>query len=344
MLAHSLIPLLSAFHSPGLRAAPGGHPHRLSPLVQRAPGGGAPDAAKLASLAGAVLPLLGAAQAAQAARSGGRIGGRVSGGMGGGRGGGMGGGRGGGMYGGGYGGGAVMMSPPMMSPFGFSPFGYGFSPFGFGMGFGLPTPLLLFFLGGLFLTSFRSSRGIEPASDTATAALSVQLACYCDSRGDSLAGKLQNIARGADPDSYEGLQALVSDTCLAMLRSSQDWLAGRTASSTAGLLSNDVEPTYNKLVVQERSKWESEQRSLRRDAPGQPTYLVATLVVLLRKGRALPEISSTSDLREAIQQLASEVAVEDNLIGAEVLWTPEDNNDVMDRDDMFLNFPELVVV
>ena len=33
-----------------------------------------------------------------------------------------------------------------------------------------------------------------------------------------------------------------------------------------------------------------------------------------------------------------------NLLGAELLWTPEDANDIMDRDDMFLNFPELVTI
>jgi len=100
----------------------------------------------------------------------------------------------------------------------------------------------------------------------------------------------------------------------------------------------------NRLVVVERAKWESEQRALTRTAPGQPTYMVATLVVLLRSGTALPAISSAADLREAIQSLAAEVSVEDNLLGAELLWTPEDANDVMDRDDMFLNFPELVTI
>ena len=38
-----------------------------------------------------------------------------------------------------------------------------------------------------------------------------------------------------------------------------------------------------------------------------------------------------------------QVSVEDNLLGAELLWTPEDSNDVMDRDDLFLNFPELML-
>jgi len=134
----------------------------------------------------------------------------------------------------------------MFSPFGFSPFGFspfGFSPFGFGFGFGIPGPLLLLALGGLAVTSFRSSRGIE-ASDTPGAALCLQVACYCDNRGDSLYSRLGAISRTADTDSYVGLQSLVSDTCLAMLRSSKDWLAGRTVAETAGLLSNDVETGF----------------------------------------------------------------------------------------------------
>ena len=71
--------------------------------------------------------------------------------------------------------------------------------------------------------------------------------------------------------------------------------------------------------------------------------MVATLVVLLRNERALPQISNSQDLRDAIQDLAAEVSVEGNLMGAELL-DPEDTNDVMDRDDMFLNFPELISV
>ena len=94
----------------------------------------------------------------------------------------------------------------------------------------------------------------------------------------------------------------------------------------------------------ERAKWESEQGSLTRTMPGQPTYMVATLVVLLKKGSSLPDISGVADMRSAISQLAADVAVDGNLLGAEVLWTPEDPNDVMDRDDLFLNFPALVSI
>jgi len=292
---------------------------------------------KVAAAAAAVAALS-TALPADAAR-GGRVGGRVGGG---------GGYRGGG--GGGYRGGAtnVYVAPPVYGrPFGFSPFGFspfGFSPFGFGFGFGVPGPLLLLALGGLAVTSFRSSRGIE-ASDKAGAALCLQVACFCDTRSDSLYSRLQGITRTADTATEAGLQALVADVCLALLRTSKDWLAGRTKSETAGLLSNEVEAGFNRFVVQERAKFdENEQRSLTRTMQGQPTYMVTTLVVLLRNGNALPDVSRASDLREAIQSLAAEVSVEDNLLGAELLWTPEDSNDVMDRDDMFLNFPELITI
>jgi uncharacterized membrane protein len=160
----------------------------------------------------AAVAALGTSQGASAARSGGRVGGRVGGG---------GGYRGGGGGGGYRGGGAMYAAPmPMMSPFGFSPFGMfsPFSPFGFGFGFGVPFPLLVLALGGLALTSFRSSRGID-AGDNAGAALCLQVACYCDNRQDSLYSRLGSIARGADTSSAFGLQNLVSDACLAMLRS-----------------------------------------------------------------------------------------------------------------------------
>jgi len=294
-----------------------------------------------AAAALAMAATLGTAQAASAARSGGHVGGRVGGGGGGRRGG-----------GGGYRGGGptnvIIAPPPLFSPFGFSPFGFspfGFSPFGFGgfFGFGIPAPLLLLGLGGLALTSFRSARGIE-AADAPGAALCLQVACYCSDRTDSLYGRLQSVARTADTQSYEGLQRLVSDTCLAMLRSSKDWMAGRVVSATAGVFTNDVESRYNRLVVQERSKWEEEQGNLKRTSVGEPTYMVATLVILLREGKDLPAINGASDLREAISQIAADVGVEDNLLAAELLWTPEDSNDVMDRDDMFLSFPELVML
>ena len=92
------------------------------------------------------------------------------------------------------------------------------------------------------------------------------------------------------------------DACLALLRSSNDWLAGRSEGKTATLFESDVESAYNKVVVQERAKWQSEQASLSRNAPGQPTYMVATLVVLLRKGSAFPAIQGVAELREACRQ------------------------------------------
>eukprot|EP00427_Karlodinium_veneficum_P042436 CAMPEP_0169249212 /NCGR_PEP_ID=MMETSP1016-20121227/36278_1 /TAXON_ID=342587 /ORGANISM="Karlodinium micrum, Strain CCMP2283" /LENGTH=377 /DNA_ID=CAMNT_0009330105 /DNA_START=77 /DNA_END=1210 /DNA_ORIENTATION=+ len=303
---------------------------------------GMTDRASTLGKSAALLAAFGAAQSASAARSGGRAGGRVS------RGGGGGGYRGGGGYGGGYGmspGIGYGMSPFGFSPFGFSPFGFGFSPFGFG--FGVPTPILLFALISIAATTIRSREGGDfgEAEDLPGAALCLQVAVYCSDRADSLYSKINNIASGADTSTEYGLQRLVSDAGLALLRSSKDWVAGRTVSVTKSFLSNDVEEQFNRLQVQERAKFETEKRALKRTMTGgQPTHMVLTLIVLLRDGKALPDITSMTDLRTAIQDLTAEVSVDDNLMGAEVIWTPEEDTDVMDQDDMFLNFPELVSV
>ena len=188
--------------------------------------------AKAATAAAAALAALSTSQPAEAARSGGRVGGRVGGGMRGGYGGG------GGMRGGG----ATYIAPmPMMSPFGFSPFGFGmpFSPFGFGFGFGVPAPLLLLAVGGLALTSFRSSRGIE-AADNAGAALCLQVACYCDNRRRAPASRpcLARAHTAAPLSSCRGAASRLSakgDPCRSVLALTRARARADAASrSTAG--------------------------------------------------------------------------------------------------------------
>ncbi|KAJ1627451.1 hypothetical protein T492DRAFT_1025119 [Pavlovales sp. CCMP2436] len=234
-----------------------------------------------------------------------------------------------------------------MSPFGFSPFG--FSPFGYGGGFGFGPPSWLLF-GGLALIAFRSVReGAETsgAVGNPAAALLLQVGVNCKSRSaSSMAGRMDALANSADTSTDVGLQLLVSDTCLALLRSSSDWVSARTVSETAGFGgSRDTEASYRRLLVGERAKWEREERrggSAGGAGVGGQTYMVVTLMALLENGSALPEVSSVADLRRALSQLAAEVGKDGNLIAADVLWTPQEPTDVLSREDMFAYFPELI--
>ena len=63
-----------------------------------------------------------------------------------------------------------------------------------------------------------------------------------------------------------------------------------------------------------------------------------------RHDSTAPHDAHAADVREAVAQLAADAGVEDNLLAAEVLWTPEDESEVMVRGDIFLNFPELVAL
>ena len=262
-----------------------------------------------------------------------------------------GGGGGGGYRGGGYRGGGstnIIMSPG----YGFSPFGYGFSPFGyspFGFGSGFFSPPSWLILGGLGLIAFRTARdALESGGATGNpgAALLLQVGVNCKSRSAaSMFGRMEALAASADTSTDVGLQLLVSDTCLALLRCSADWVSARAVSETAGFGgARDTEASYRALLVGERAKWEREARrgGSGGGSVGGQTYMVVTVMALLEGGTALPQISSSADLRRALSQLASEVGKEDNLVAADVLWTPQESTDTLSREDMFSYFPELI--
>ena len=123
-----------------------------------------------------------------------------------------------------YGGGGMMMAPPMFCP---SASSRRSRPLG-SLRLRLPTPLLLFALAGLALTSFRDQRvspgsrgGGSAASPTRRAPRSACSSVLRDSRQATRSTAAAVDRADADTNSYSGLQRLVS-TCLAM-RSNRDW-------------------------------------------------------------------------------------------------------------------------
>ena len=55
----------------------------------------------------------------------------------------------------------------------------------------------------------------------------IQVAVQCDSRGpSSVLGAMADIADEADTETDEGLEEMVSDVALALLRAEVDWISG----------------------------------------------------------------------------------------------------------------------
>lgn len=295
--------------------------------------------------------VLGNADGALAARSGGRIGG-----------------------------GSFRMpssGPTYSSPRTYAPgggYGGGYYPGG-GFGFPFIVPIFGFGGGGLFsllifiaiatflLRSFRAIAGgseYDSYSGTASPTVSVarlQVGLLAKARG--LQVDLNRIAENADTNSSEGLAQVLQETTLALLRHPEYWVYGGSESQQTRL--EAAEAQFNRLALTERSKFSEETLSnvnnLLRQAearkalassgelalpedPGE--YIVVTVLVAAQGKLELPAINSDQDLRRAISQLGA--VSSDRLLALEVLWTPQAEGDTLSAEDVLVEYPDLKLV
>jgi uncharacterized membrane protein len=303
-----------------------------------------------------VTLVLGNANNALAARSGGRIGGgsfrapsrtysppgggyrAPSGGYGGG-------------YGYGYPGGGIGF--PFLFPF-----------FGIGGGFGGLFGILIFFaLANFLFQAFRRAttdgeNDVPGYSNPKISVGRVQVGLLSSARG--LQKELDELGRSADTGSAIGRAQVLQESTLALLRHPEYWVYGAAQSQQTAL--EAAEAKFNQLALSERSKFTAEtlsnvnnqlregssQASLPADggqlvtteAPGE--YLVVTILVGTEGKLELPTINSSDDLRQALRQIGGISG--DRLLAVEILWTPQAEGDTLTSDDLMAEYPDLKLV
>lgn len=295
--------------------------------------------------------VLGNASTAMAARSGGRIGG--------------------GSFrapsrsystprGGGYGGG--YRSPG----YGYGGGGFGFPfllPFvGYGGG-GLFSILIFFAIASFIVRSFQNAGvgGSESYGGTSKVAVAqVQVGLLANAR--ELQPELNRLALTADTSSASGRATVVQEATLALLRHPEYWVYGATDSQKSSL--DAAEAKFNQLALTERSKFTDEtltnvdsvisdesQKALGGDTEegaiqlkegDSGEYIVATVIVGATGNLELPQINSSDDLRQALQQVGS--LGSDRLLAVEILWTPQADGDTLTTDDILAYYPNLKLV
>jgi uncharacterized membrane protein len=251
---------------------------------------------------------------------------------------------GGGSYrGGGYGGGGLGF--PFIVPI-----------FGFGGGlFGL---LVLMAVVGLLVNAFRgvgsglpSSGGGSLSSDAADGPVTIaQLQVGLLSSARELQDDLRRLAGSADTSSSDGLQRVLQETSLSLLRNPELWVYANLEEGKVPFVS--AESTFNRLSVQERSKLSRELTvnvAGRRSAGGAAVlagssdatsdYIAITLLVASRRRLDLKGSNSAEDLRESLQKLGA-VGSED-LIALEVIWQPEGAGEVLSTEELLTAYPQL---
>jgi uncharacterized membrane protein len=256
-------------------------------------------------------------------------------------------------------------SPPMGGPgFGFFPF---FLPFwgwggggGFGFGglFGLLIILgIVALIGKIILQNLANARRDRIARGSTKvwgggdryAVVKLQLGLLATAR--TLQRELRHYANAATTDTVAGLAAALQDVVVALTRHSQYWKYGTVEVQRVGSL-DEAERAFNQAVTQERGKL-SEELTVNVDGLRQQTpmlerapasevgqYLVVTLIV----ATGYPEFTTSrtpsfKDMESTLQRLGTLLAAD--LLGLEVIWTPENPDDALTEDELIEEYPEL---
>ncbi|WP_416673301.1 DUF1517 domain-containing protein [Egbenema bharatensis] len=232
--------------------------------------------------------------------------------------------------------------------------------FGFGGG-GLFTLLLFMALASFIVRSFRAASSSDEYGYTTTSpkvsVAKLQVGLLAQAR--ELQTDLNRIAQRADTSSSEGLAQVLQETTLSLLRHPEYWIYGGSESQQARLES--AEAQFNRLTLAERSKFSEEtlsnvnnllQEAEKRKAlaasgelamPENPSeYIVVTLLVATQGKLELPDVKDSQDLRKAISQLGA--VSSDRLLAMEVLWTPQAEGDTLSAEDVLVGYPELRLV
>ena len=244
-------------------------------------------------------------------------------------------------YGGGFGGG---LGFPFIVPFFFG----GGGLFGF---------LVLMAVVGLLVNALRGGGGTalpagmrggdldRPQVDGPVAVAQLQVGLLASAR--ELQRDLRNLAGQADTRTNSGLQRVLQESTLALLRHPDLWVYANAEVGQVPFAA--AESTFNRLSMTERSKLRSEltsnvagsvsQAPAAGESDATSDYIAVTLLVASRGRIPLKPVSGSEELREALRVLGS--VPSDQLLALEVIWQPEGAGEVLSADELITAYPDL---
>ena len=240
---------------------------------------------------------------------------------------------------------------------------------GYGGGIGFPFVLPFFFGGGglfgflvlmavvgLIVNAVRGAGGAmagggrslaAPRADGPVSVAQVQVGLLASAR--ELQADLRRLATSADTSNPSGLQAVLQETSLALLRHPDLWVY---ANAEVGQVPFPAaEATFNRLSMAERSKLDRELTSnvggqrfqdgsrAAGESDATSDFIAVTVLVASRQRLTLPGASTADQLRQGLQVLGA-VAASD-LLAVEVIWQPEGAGEVLSADQLITAYPDL---
>ena len=252
----------------------------------------------------------------------------------------------GGGYGRSYGGGGIGF--PFIVPF-----------FGFGSLGGLLGLFALMAVVGVIANAFRGNSGGGPAMGgyerpeaiAGGPVTLVQLQIGLLASAKELQQDLRELAATSDTSSSSGLQRVLQETTLSLLRHPDLWVYANLENGSVPF--NAAESTFNRLSMTERSKLREElttnvggQRSGSAtglaavgDADATNEFIAVTVLVASRRAVSLKGIDSSEGLRESLRILGSTSSTD--LMALEVIWQPDGAGEVLSAHELVTAYPNL---
>eukprot|EP00529_Nitzschia_sp_RCC80_P030035 CAMPEP_0113474630 /NCGR_PEP_ID=MMETSP0014_2-20120614/18689_1 /TAXON_ID=2857 /ORGANISM="Nitzschia sp." /LENGTH=306 /DNA_ID=CAMNT_0000367495 /DNA_START=107 /DNA_END=1027 /DNA_ORIENTATION=- /assembly_acc=CAM_ASM_000159 len=160
-----------------------------------------------------------------------------------------------------------------------------------------------------------------------------------------------------DSNANEDLARMTNNVCLDLMRLEDQWVAACASSEWfPSKDSGKAESRYNDLSNLEASKFEKEYIPDDDDGDdddessstsSSSTLVVVSLVVEIQGDSTTFDAGAGYSLvktKEVLASIASDALVDDGYCvnAVEIFWTPSDRTEVMTKQDMIIDFPELI--
>ena len=233
-----------------------------------------------------------------------------------------------------------------------------FPIFGFGGG-GIFGFLILMSIVGVIVNSFKNSSNFsnstknsivsQSANPTKVSLIQFQIGLLASAK--EIQVQLRELASSSDTSNSSGLQRILQDTTLALLRKPELWVYSNIETGSVPFAS--AESTFNRISITERSKLKAEltsnysgkiSSSLTNESnPGDaaPTneYIAITVLVATKKSLRLNNRAEIGPVTEALRILGSTSS--NDLIALEVIWQPEGEGESLREEELITQYPNL---
>ena len=230
--------------------------------------------------------------------------------------------------------------------------------FGFGGG-GIFGFLIIMSIVGVIVNSFKNSSNFSNASNNSIVSQStnpskvslIQFQIGLLASAKEIQVNLRELAASANTSTSSGLQRILQDTTLSLLRKPELWVYSNIETGSGPFAS--AESTFNRISITERSKLKAELTSNysgqiststnNESNPGDPDstneYIAITILVASKKDLRLINSATNEQITEALRLLGS--ISSSDLIALEVIWQPDGEGETLREEELITQYPNL---